>query len=55
MKMNTQKSVLTSMMDSDNKKIVIKICSLPSSDAKAIYKAVNYKNEAFQRKHIVFP
>ena len=55
MKMNTQKSVVTSMMDTDNKKIVIKTCSLPSSDAKAIYRALNYKNEAFQRKHIVFP
>jgi len=55
MKMNTQKSVVTSMMDTDNKKIVIKTCSQPSSDAKAIYKALNYKNEAFKRKHIVCP
>jgi len=55
MKMNTQKSVTTSMMDTDNKKIVIKTCSQPSSDVKAIYKALNYKNEAFQRKIIVFP
>ncbi len=55
MKMNTQKSVVTSMMDTDNKKIVIKTCSQPSSDAKAIYKALNYKNEAFQRKNIVCP
>jgi transposase len=55
MKMNTQKSVVTSLMDAENKKIVIKTCSQPSSDAKAIYKALNYKNEAFQRKNIVCP
>jgi transposase len=55
MKMNTQKSVITSMMDVDRKKIVVKTCSQPSSDAKAIYKALNYKNEAFKRKNIVFP
>ena len=55
MKMNTQKSVITSMMDSENKKITIRNCSQPSSDAKAIYKALNYKDKAFDKKHIVFP
>lgn len=55
MKMNTQKSVITSMIDSENKKITIKTCSQASSDAKAIYKALNYKDKAFEKKHIVFP
>jgi hypothetical protein len=36
MKMNTQKSFVTSMMETDNKKIVITPYSLPSIDAKAI-------------------
>ena len=55
LKMNTQKSVVTSMMDVENKKITIKTCSQPSTDAKAIYKALEYKNEPFKKKHIVFP
>jgi transposase len=55
MKTNTQKSVVTSMIDLDNKKIVIKTCSQPSTDAKSIYKALNYKPEAFKRKYIVLP
>ncbi len=55
MKMNTQKSVVTSMMDSENKKITIKTCSQPSSDAKAIYKALNYKNKAFEKNILCSP
>ena len=55
MKTNTQKSVVTSMMDANHKKIVLKTCSQPSADAKAIYKALNYKNQAFKRKNIVLP
>lgn len=55
LKMSTQKSVVTSMLDSENNKITIKNCSQASSDAKAIYKALNYKEKPFNKKHIVFP
>lgn len=53
LKMNSQKSAITSMMDSENNKITIKNCSQASSDAKAIYKALNYKEKPYERKHIV--
>ena len=55
LKMNTQKSVITSMLDAENIKVTIKTCSQASSDAKAIYKALKYKEKPFERKHIVFP
>ena len=55
LKTNTQKSVITSMLNSDNKKIVIKTCNQPSTDAKAIIKALNYKNQPYVKKNIVFP
>jgi hypothetical protein len=41
------------MMDANHKKIVFKICSQSSADAKVIYEALNYKNRAFKRKNMV--
>jgi hypothetical protein len=55
LKMNTQKSVMTSMLDDKNRKIVIKTCSQPTADVRAIYAALNYKKQPFSRKHIVLP
>lgn len=55
LKMSTQKSVILSMIDAENNKITIKNCSQASSDAKAIYNALKYKEKPFEKKHIVFP
>ncbi len=45
MKINSQKCVITPMLNDKNKKIIIKNCSQPSTDAKAIIKALKYKNQ----------
>lgn len=41
------------MMDANHKKNVLKTCSQTSTDAKAIYKTVNYKKQACKCKNIV--
>lgn len=54
-KMNTQKSVTTTMKNEAGKKIIIKTCSNPSTDMNDIYQAMNYKKMPFYRKKFVFP
>ncbi len=53
--MNTQKSVINSMKNSKNQKIIIKTCSLPTTKAKQIYQALNYKYAPFYRLKSVLP
>lgn len=53
MKTNSQKSVITSMLNDKNKKIIVKNCNQPSTDAKAIFKALNYKNQPYVKNNIV--
>jgi hypothetical protein len=55
MKTNSQKSVITSMVNDKNKKIIVKNCNQPSTDAKAIFKALNYKNQSYVKNNIVLP
>jgi len=37
-------------MNANHKKIVLKTCIQPSADAKAICKALNYKNKPLKKK-----
>jgi len=53
--MNTQKLVTTTMLTKEKESITIKKCSVPSINATAIYKAMNYKLYPFKMKKFVFP
>ncbi len=43
------------MVNDKNKKIIVKNCNQPSTDAKAIFKALNYKNQPYVKNNIVLP
>lgn len=53
--MNTQKLVTTTMQNQYEQHIVIRQCSEPTQEAKAIYEALNYKLQPFTRKKSVVP
>lgn len=53
--MNTQKIVTTTMQNQYEQHIVIRQCSEPTEQAKAIYEALNYKLQPFTRKKSVVP
>jgi hypothetical protein len=53
--MNTQKLVTTTMLTKEKKSISIKKCSVPTINATAIYKAMNYQLYPFRMKKFVFP
>ena len=53
--MNTQKLVTTTMQNQYEQHLVIRQCSEPTLEAKAIYEALNYKLQPFTRKKSVVP
>jgi hypothetical protein len=53
--MNTQKIVTTTMQNQYKQQIVIRQCSEPTQQVKAIYTALNYKPQPFTRKKSVVP
>ena len=53
--MNTQKIVTTTMTDEYEQQIIIRQCSEPSEEIKAIYNALNFKPKPFSRKKSVVP
>ncbi len=53
--MNTQKVVTTSMENDCNQQIIIRQCSQPTEDTKAIYTALKFKDKPFSRKKSVVP
>lgn len=53
--MNTQKIVTTTMQNQYEQQIVIRQCSEPTEQVKAIYTALNYKPQPFTRKKFVVP
>ena len=54
-KMNTQKVISNTMLDENNKKIMIRTCSIPNQEVKNIYEAMGYKQVPFYRRKFVFP
>ncbi len=53
MKTNTQNSVLYSLINDANEKIVIKTFCNPTADAKEIYKALNCKQKPYVKKYFL--
>ena len=53
--MNTQKASTVNMNNRNNKKINIRVCSLPTAKTLEIYNAMGYKSMPFYRKKFVFP
>lgn len=53
--MNTQKIVTTTMQNQYEQQILIRQCSEPTEQVKAIYTALNYKPQPFTRKKSVVP
>jgi hypothetical protein len=53
--MNTQKIVTTAMTDEYRQQIIIRQCSEPSQEVKAIYAALDFKPKPFTRKKSVVP
>jgi hypothetical protein len=53
--MNTQKIVTTTMTDEYERQIIIRQCSEPTEEVKAIYTALNFKPKPFTRKKSVVP
>jgi hypothetical protein len=53
--MNTQKTVINTMMNKEKQKLVIRTCSIPDVKAKQIYDSLNYKYVPFNRLKSVLP